>query len=134
MHVLVIEDEPLVAWVIREALLDLGFSSCDVALDGEQAAAAYSRKQPDLICADCRMPGGANGIEIALELIGDTSTPLIAITGTTHLVGLSPDLVVAKPFTDSDIRRAILAAGIQLPADRAADRAMEPRASQSAAF
>jgi CheY-like chemotaxis protein len=116
LHALVIEDEPLVALLIQETLFDAGFVSVDCVAAVEEAQRSFARQHPDLVTADIRLPNGLDGLELALKLVAGTSIPVIAITGTTHLVsGRHQVQVVAKPFKEHDLLRAISAAGISLP-------------------
>jgi CheY-like chemotaxis protein len=116
LHALVIEDEALVALLIQDALFDVGFGSVDCVSNVDDARRSFAQRRPDLITADCRLPNNLDGLAFALELVGGTSIPVVAITGTTYLADGHPQVpVVPKPFTANDLLRAISAVGILLP-------------------
>ncbi len=65
-HVLVVDDEPDVAFYLSSVLEDAGLT-VRVAHDGEQAIAAIEERVPDLISLDLVMPR-ASGIRVLREL------------------------------------------------------------------
>jgi DNA-binding response OmpR family regulator len=53
--VLIVEDEPVTSWLLKELILDWG-AELLTAEDGEQAREMAVRHQPDLILLDVRLP------------------------------------------------------------------------------
>ena len=79
MHVLIIEDEPLIAMSIDDTLRDCGCASFDFATSVEQAVAAAKIRCPDLITADVQLSPGC-GIDAVAAICGGAPIPVIFIT------------------------------------------------------
>ena len=107
MHVLIIEDEPLIAMSIEDALRDCGCDSFEVATSAAQATAAARGRCPDLITADVRLAPGC-GIEAVRTICGSKEIPVIFITATAAEIELRRpgSIVVHKPFDHADIKAA----------------------------
>ena len=108
MHALIIEDEPLIAMSIEEALRDCGYSSFAFASSVEQAVEAAQQRCPDLISADVQLKPGC-GIDAVAAICGGEPIPVIFVTGTAEDVDLRRpgSIIVHKPFKDCDIKRAV---------------------------
>lgn len=110
MHVLIIENEPVIAMSIEDALRDCGrdFTSFDFATGVKQAIATARRRCPDLITADVELNPGC-GIETVAAICGGAPIPVIFITGTAGDIDARRpgSIVVHKPFEATDIRRAL---------------------------
>ena len=65
-HLLIVDDEPDLRWVLRGLFEDAGFD-VDEAGDGRQALAAVARAEPDVVLTDVRMPE-VQGLELLQEL------------------------------------------------------------------
>ena len=108
MHALIIEDEPLIAMAIEEALRDCGYSSFAFATSVEQAVGAAKLQCPDLISADVELRPGS-GIDAVAAICGGEPIPVIFVTGTADDVHLRRpgSIIVHKPFSNSDIMQAV---------------------------
>jgi len=108
MHVLIIEDEPLIAMSIEDALRDCGCTSFAFAASVEQAVAAAKARCPDLITADVQLSPGC-GIDAVAAICGGPAIPVIFITGTAGEVHLRRpgSIIVHKPFDDAIIKAAL---------------------------
>jgi len=116
MHVLIIEDEPLIAMSIEDALRDCGCASFDLAGSAVEATAAARKRCPNLITADVRLAPGC-GIEAVREICGSKEMPVIFITATAAEIQLRRpgSIVVHKPFDHAEIKAAFrLATGHEL--------------------
>ena len=81
-HVLIIEDEPLVAMLIEDLLVDEGATSvCIVATEREAVAAAIDRR-PAFITSDVKLAQGVgpHAVRQIHEMLGDV--PVVFVTGT----------------------------------------------------
>jgi diguanylate cyclase (GGDEF)-like protein len=78
-HILVIENERIVAADLQRQLHELGFHSCAVA-SGAEALASARELAPDLAITDVRFEGPADGIETALQLRERFGTAIIFLT------------------------------------------------------
>jgi CheY-like chemotaxis protein len=98
--VLVVDDDPALTTLLKEALEDQGYQVCP-ALDA--AAAQVAREmQPDVILLDYAMPG-TDGAHISRQLRADPTTaaiPIVLMSG--HPSAARPRLPVdeelSKPF------------------------------------
>ena len=108
MHALIIEDEPLIAIAIEDALRGCGFTSFDFAVTAEEALAAARGKCPDLITADDQLRPGC-GITAVQSICSERPVPFIFITGTPGQVRirLPGHALVEKPFRADHIVDAV---------------------------
>ena len=81
-HVLIIEDEPLVAMQLSEVLRDQGASSFAFAATQDDAVAAAIANPPDLVTSDVKLLEGTGplAVEAIQRKLGDI--PVIFVTGT----------------------------------------------------
>jgi DNA-binding response OmpR family regulator len=122
--VLVVEDEPAIADLIRGALAREGFTA-HVAGDGPTALAAVARDRPAAVVLDVGLPG-LDGTEVCrrMRAAGDW-TPVIFVTARDDEVDrvlgleLGADDYVTKPFSPRELVarvRAVLRRGIPVAA------------------
>ena len=98
--VLVVDDDPALTTLLKEALEDQGYEVCPAV---DAAAPQVAREmQPDVILLDYAMPG-LDGAHISRELRGDPTTaaiPIVLMSG--HPPAARPRLPVdeelSKPF------------------------------------
>lgn len=122
MHVLIIEDEPLIAMLIEDALRDCGCTSFAFAASVEQAVAAARARCPDLITADVQLSPGC-GIDAVAAICGGPAIPVIFITGTAAEVDARRpgSIIVPKPFNEAALKTALgRAIGLAQPGPAAA--------------
>ena len=107
MHALIIEDEPLIAMAIEDALRDCGFTSFDLAVSAEEAIAAAATTCPALITADVELRPGC-GIAAVQSICSGKPIPVLFITGSPGEVRIRmPGLpLVEKPFSSEHIIEA----------------------------
>lgn len=98
-HVLIIEDEIVIALDIESSLGALGFRSFDIADSPGRALASAISHPPDLITADIRICGGT-GIDAVRAIkaeLGDI--PVVYVTGNVDLLrDEDPQAIVEKPI------------------------------------
>jgi two-component system, response regulator PdtaR len=107
MHVLIIEDEFIVALAIQAQLEAFGYESFDIEQTEVGAVEAADRRRPDFISADIGLKEG-DGIS-AVGRIQDAVGPIPTIYVTASGERLPPDNgvpVVDKPFTQQGMRKA----------------------------
>lgn len=79
--ILIVEDELLIAKVLRLQLEKLGFEVANV-VDGEQAILKTQELRPDIIILDNYLKNEMNGIDVGLKLRDmGINTPIIFVTG-----------------------------------------------------
>jgi len=115
LHVLVVDDEPLIRWSVTETLSELG-------LDVEQADCAASALQVittaalpiDVIVLDLRLPD-MNDLSLLAtirQLLPETPVVLMTAFGTPEIIASARSLgvrgVLNKPFELSELSRLVL--------------------------
>jgi len=115
LHVLVVDDEPLIRWSVTETLADLG-------LDVEQADCAASALQAitttalpfDVIVLDLRLPDMRDLSLLATirQLLPETPVVLMTAFGTPEVLNNARQLgvraVLNKPFELSELSRVVV--------------------------
>jgi len=106
-HVLIIEDEMLIALEIESLLQGIGFGTFDMADSPERALASALAHRPDLITADVRIIGGT-GVEAVGAIIAALGpVPVIFITGNVDdLSDQDPFALVEKPISPGSLAMA----------------------------
>lgn len=106
---LIIEDEPLVALVMRLLSQDCGATSVDIADTRSGAIEAASARRPDIIAADLALGdgGGGEAVRSIREQMGPV--PVIYLAGTSSLKGrlTARDKVLGKPLNERAFVRTL---------------------------
>jgi len=112
LHVLVVDDEPMVRTIIREYLARDGHA-VEVADDGRDGLEKFRKGQFDLVVVDRAMPNmSGDQVATAIRSINPT-VPVIMLTGFGAMMKdadekpTAVDLIVGKPVTINDLRAAI---------------------------
>ncbi|MES2498113.1 MAG: response regulator [Pseudomonadota bacterium] len=109
MHVLIIEDEPLVASDLECFLSELGADSCDLVQTERDAVAAALDRAPDLITADCalREGSGTSAVSSIRQSLGPI--PVVFITGHPNRCGTADAMThtVVKPILWLELASAV---------------------------
>src|SRR3954467_3402508 len=106
-NILVVEDEPEIARVIRDYLQAAGFT-VSVAADGESALQSARLLHPDLVVLDLGLPG-RDGLDVTRELRRTSDVPIVVVTArgdeADRIVGLElgADDYVVKPFSPKEL-------------------------------
>src|SRR5918997_3247163 len=106
-NILVVEDEPEIARVIRDYLQAAGFT-VSVAVDGESALQNARVSRPDLVVLDLGLPG-RDGLDVTRELRRTSDVPIVVVTArgdeADRIVGLElgADDYVVKPFSPKEL-------------------------------
>lgn len=105
--ILIIEDEPAIARLMRDYLERAGFATITAA-DGDAGLARARADKPDLILLDLGLPR-RDGLDVAREVRKTSEVPIIAVTArgdeTDRIVGLElgADDYVVKPFSPREL-------------------------------
>lgn len=106
-HVLIIEDEPLIALDLEHILGGLGATTFDVADAEQQAVDAANRRKPAIITADVRLRIGRGPDAVGAIIARYGPIPVIYITADTERCSASETVrVLRKPANESAITRA----------------------------
>lgn len=131
--ILVVEDEPRLAGVLRDYLHAAGFATAWVA-DGEEALPAFRQLRPDLLLLDLMLPH-RDGVEICRDLRAESQVPVIMVTARVEeidrLLGLQvgADDYICKPFSPREVVARVQAV---LRRHRLASQPVPPPASTPA--
>ena len=107
-HVLIIEDEPLIATLVRELLEDEGATSFSFADTQERAVAAALSDPPALITSDVKLAAGTGPLAVSAIHAKLGSIPVIFITGTPsecHPCN-PPGRILQKPINQAEFAAA----------------------------
>jgi DNA-binding response OmpR family regulator len=119
--ILIVEDEPLIRFLVAEGLSEAGFAVCE-AEDGDRAAVLIKDCPTPftLLVTDIHMPGTLNGLAVArLMRARHPLIPVIYTTGRPDALAPASrlrdnEILLAKPFTPSallTLARRLLAEG-----------------------
>ncbi|MEB3883564.1 response regulator transcription factor [Lyngbya sp. CCY1209] len=110
MNILIVEDEPEIARLIRRTLEGEGFS-CRIAENGLSALEMFQEQQPDVIVLDLMLPG-LDGLEVCARIRqqpGQKDPYILMLTAKgeeiDRIVGLSTgaDDYLVKPFSPREL-------------------------------
>jgi CheY-like chemotaxis protein len=107
-QILVVDDAPIILRAVRMALTLYGYA-VETASSGAQALDKLSTGIFDLVITDFNMPG-MNGTVLAKEIKGrHPGLPIILLTACLRPVpSADVDIVLAKPYSNSTLRSAIV--------------------------
>jgi DNA-binding response OmpR family regulator len=109
--ILVVDDEPHIAEVVRDYLKQAGYRVL-TASDGQTALVLARHERPDLVVLDLMLPGGADGLDVCRSVRRDPAladVPIIMLTARTEeadrVIGLElgADDYVTKPFSPREV-------------------------------
>lgn len=121
-RILIIEDEVLIAYHIKELLAEINITEVEMAHDFEEVIGKLSVLKPDLILLDIRMEKEQSGIEIGKLINEKYRIPFIYLTAHSDLeimslaVANKPVAYLTKPIKRMDLIASImLALGAENP-------------------
>ncbi|MEA1963611.1 MAG: response regulator [Candidatus Aerophobetes bacterium] len=112
-HILVIEDEGIVAKDIQNRLRGLGYAVCGIVSSGEEAIKKVEERHPDLVLMDILLKGEMDGIEAAEKIRNRFNVPVVYLTAyanenTLHRAKIAePFGYILKPFGEKELYTAI---------------------------
>ena len=103
--ILIIEDEPLIAFDLQAIVTRLGHRVIAVARTRSQAVEVVKHKSPGLVLADVQLADDTSGIDAVNDILSDRSIPVVFITAYPErlLTGTRPEpaFLITKPFQPS---------------------------------
>lgn len=112
-HILIVEDQNLIAWDLKSRLLNLGYEVSAIVASGEDAIERVQAMPPDLVLMDIRLKGDLDGIQTAAEIQSKADVPIIYLTAhsdestATCAMATDPYGYILKPFEDRELRSTI---------------------------
>jgi len=107
--ILIVEDEPLIAEDIAEALRRNDYAVSAIVYSKEDALAELSRNLPDVAILDINLNGGMEGIEIANTIAANYNIPFIFLTSYSDKKTVASSKItepagyIVKPFTEAGL-------------------------------
>lgn len=111
-RVMIVEDERIVAFNLRQRLLKLGYEVPAVVASSEQVFAQFGQSNPDIVLMDINIEGALDGIQTA-ERLSETATPVIYLTAHSEETTLArarqtkPYGYLIKPFSERELHATI---------------------------
>jgi len=110
-EVLIIEDEPLIAFQLEEIIKEMGNRVAGVATTHEEAVKLFQARKPGIVLADIQLADGSSGIDAVNEILNGANVPVIFITAFPErlLTGERPEptYLITKPFSDDFVRATV---------------------------
>ncbi|AFY94532.1 response regulator [Chamaesiphon minutus] len=112
-NILVVEDESIVAWDIKETLEKLGHQVVDLVVSGTEAIRAATTSRPDLVLMDIRLAGEMDGITAANEIYRQLNIPVVYLTAhadedtLARAIKTAPFGYLSKPFQAQSLQSTI---------------------------
>jgi len=112
-HILIVEDERIVAVDIKMGLKRLGYSICGIAYSGEEAIKKAEETRPDLVLMDIVLEGEMDGIKAAAKIRSRFNIPVVYLTAYADKKTLErakktePFGYIIKPFEDRELDSVI---------------------------
>jgi len=106
-RIIVVEDEPLVAFDNEYSLSDAGYEVVATVDNLAEAAEVIGRKELDLVITDVKLRGDGDGIDVA-RAAAAKGVPVLFVTGNCPLE--ARELAVgclAKPYSDKVLKSAL---------------------------
>lgn len=124
-HILIVEDEAIVAYNLQQRLSHMGYHVPDVAVSGSETLQLVSQARPDLILMDIHIEGSMDGIDVAARLQETHPVPVIYLTAYSEDSTLDrarqtrPYGYLIKPFSERELHATIQMALERHTAERA---------------
>lgn len=108
VRVLIVENEPIIAMLLKDVVESLGHLVCDIVATEAEAVAIALASRPDLMIVDAGLRDGS-GVTAMQTILKQRAMPHIFVTGDKRRVQqMVPDAtILEKPFFIPDLVRAI---------------------------
>ena len=112
-RVLIIEDERIIAWDIKNQLESLGYTITGNFATSEEALLQISKNLPDLVLMDIGLKGDLNGLEAAALIRDQFGIPVVFLTGFADsetikkVINTRAGGLITKPFQNNDLYQTI---------------------------
>jgi 1,2-diacylglycerol 3-beta-glucosyltransferase len=106
---MIVEDEALVAMLLRDELVDAGYNVLDLTDRHAEALEVAKAQKPDLALVNIRLAGRDDGIELS-EHLKALGIPVLLISGQVSRASSAKTVAIAslpKPYDAADMVRAV---------------------------
>lgn len=106
---MIVEDEALVAMVLRDVLTEAGYTVLDLTTRHAEALDVARESKPDLALVNIRLAGGDDGIELAVNLKA-LGIPVVFISGQVSRARSAQTVAIGsmpKPYDANDMVLAV---------------------------
>ena len=123
-HILVVEDDGIIALRIQELLIGAGYRVTDPVPSGEEALDCIGKFRPDLVLMDIGLSGKIDGLKTASEIRDRYDIPIIFLTAYAdeRRISLGKDIspfgYIIKPFRDEKLLKMVSGAFVAVAARR----------------
>jgi DNA-binding NtrC family response regulator len=110
MLILIVEDEPIVAWSLAQALREAGHTILGPTASSDEAIELSARYMPRLALVDITLDGQIEGIGIARRLKNEMSIASVFMTAQPTLARANADAalgLIEKPYLPEGVSRAV---------------------------
>ena len=113
MIILIVEDDPLAAADLTEAVRAYGHEVCSWADSADEAEWQAAQHQPDMVLMDFNLDGTKSGLNAAARICANQETVMVFVTGQADPLVLEtirasqPFAVIEKPYTPEQIGRVL---------------------------
>jgi PAS domain S-box-containing protein len=112
-HIMVVEDERIVAADIQDRLRALGYGVTALVTTGEEAEQVAAETRPDLVLMDIMLKGQMDGVEAAERITGALGIPVVFLTAHADETTLqrakitAPFGYILKPFDERELHTTV---------------------------
>jgi CheY-like chemotaxis protein len=112
-HILIVEDERLVAKDLARRLMRMNYTVVAIAATGPEAIHQALAHRPDLVLMDIRLQGEMDGITAAARIRTHLDIPIVYLSAYVDEMTLerardtSPAGFLHKPFNEYDLRQTL---------------------------
>ena len=113
-RILIVEDEPLIAFDNEYLLTDFGYEVIGTVDSLAEAVRVLAEEQVDLVLSDIALRGDGDGMDVA-RAAAAKNVPVLFVTGNcpveAHSLGIG---CLAKPYTDKILKSALAALDMKI--------------------
>lgn len=112
-HVLVVDDEFLIAKLLTIYVEEMGVDVCGTAATADDAIRLAQEYRPAVVLMDMRLAGAKDGVDAALTIHETVGSKVIFVTGSSEPATIQriqldhPKAVLFKPVTERQVQTAV---------------------------
>lgn len=110
--IIILEDESIIALMLKKYLQSLNYNVIGIAMDGKSAIKFVQNAAPDLLVFDLQIKGDINGLETYEIIKKDYDIPVVFLTGNSEQIknikNRYPNIIVLeKPVSLNELKKSI---------------------------